>query len=76
MSNPNIKPIKVDVKAGETKAFCMCGKSQNFPSCDGCHKGTSFVPKIEKFTEDKTVYICRCGKSSNLPYCDGTHAKL
>ena len=32
------EPFKVEIKAGEMKAFCMCGQSKNGPFCDGSHK--------------------------------------
>ena len=43
MSNPVIadnKPKKVSLKKGEEYAFCVCGRSNNQPFCDGSHKGT------------------------------------
>ncbi|MBF0244290.1 MAG: CDGSH iron-sulfur domain-containing protein [Planctomycetes bacterium] len=65
--------LKYEVKAGETKAFCMCGKTANFPLCDGSHVGTGKKPFIETFTDDKIVSICRCSRSQKLPRCDGSH---
>lgn len=70
------EPFAVEVKAGETKAFCMCGLSKNGPFCDGSHVTTDKTPEVVKFEEDKTVYICGCQQSNNRPYCDGTHKTL
>ena len=67
------EPFAVDVKAGETKAFCTCGLSKTGPYCDGSHKTTDMQPHVETFSEDKTVYVCGCQKSGNRPYCDGSH---
>jgi glutamate synthase domain-containing protein 2 len=70
------KPFAIEIKTGETKAFCMCGLSQNGPFCDGSHKTTDITPNVVTFDEDKTVYACGCGQSANRPYCDGTHGKI
>lgn len=70
------KPYRVDVKAGQTVAYCACGFSENPPFCDGAHESYGLSPMIEKFDEDKTVSFCGCHKSGNRPFCDGTHAKL
>lgn len=75
MSGWQDKPFAVDVKAGETKAFCMCGLSKNGPYCDGSHAGSGIKPKVTKFEEDKKVYVCGCRQSKNLPLCDGSHNK-
>ncbi|MEE9574769.1 MAG: CDGSH iron-sulfur domain-containing protein, partial [Gammaproteobacteria bacterium] len=29
------EPFAIDVKVGDTKAFCACGLSKNGPYCDG-----------------------------------------
>ncbi len=70
------EPFKVEMKAGEMKAFCRCGKSQNAPFCDGSHKGTEVEPERIKAEEDKTLFICGCQQSGKLPFCDGTHKSL
>lgn len=69
-------PFEIDVKAGETKAFCMCGLSKNGPFCDGSHKTTDFTPKVVRFDKGKTVFACGCQQSGNRPYCDGSHNKI
>jgi CDGSH-type Zn-finger protein len=66
-------PFKIEVKAGETKAFCMCGLSMTPPFCDGSHKTTDITPKIETFHKDKKIYACGCAQSARRPYCDGSH---
>ena len=69
-------PHKVDVKAGETKAICACGKSKNKGLCDGSHaKDKHPGPKVMKFDKDQSLYVCACGKTSNSPNCDGSHKK-
>ena len=69
-------PFAIDVKAGDTKAFCLCGLSKNGPFCDGSHKATNITPKVVTFDEDKTVYACGCKQSKQRPYCDGSHKNL
>ena len=67
------EPFVVGVKAGDTKAFCLCNLSKNGPYCDGSHKITDMLPYVETFPDEKTVYVCGCQKSGNRPYCDGSH---
>jgi len=76
MSGWQYEPFVVEVKAGEIKAFCMCGLSKTGPFCDGSHVTTDKLPEIVTFEEDKTVYVCGCQQSGNRPYCDGTHMTL
>ena len=44
MARWQMEPFAIDVKIGDTKAFCACGLSKNGPYCDGSHKGSEFVP--------------------------------
>ncbi len=67
------EPFKIEVKAGDKKSFCRCGKTKNPPYCDGSHKGTSVEPYRETFDKDRTVSICGCASSKIMPYCDGSH---
>lgn len=79
MDKPTIAgkaPLPVELKAGETYAWCSCGESSNQPLCDGSHKGTSFVPKVFKAEKDQTAYMCTCKLTSNPGMCDGTHKNL
>eukprot|EP00290_Baffinella_frigidus_P014135 CAMPEP_0180140896 /NCGR_PEP_ID=MMETSP0986-20121125/14533_1 /TAXON_ID=697907 /ORGANISM="non described non described, Strain CCMP2293" /LENGTH=114 /DNA_ID=CAMNT_0022083541 /DNA_START=19 /DNA_END=363 /DNA_ORIENTATION=- len=69
---------------GETKHFCMCRESKNFPYCDGSHveinenTGSKFAPVVFKneSEEEVTKYVCMCGHSQKSPFCDGSHKKL
>ncbi|MDG1859889.1 MAG: CDGSH iron-sulfur domain-containing protein, partial [Emcibacteraceae bacterium] len=70
------KPFKIDVKAGDTKAYCMCGLSKNGPFCDGSHASTDITPNVVSYDEDKAVFACGCKQSGNRPYCDGSHTKI
>jgi len=71
-------PYKIDVKKGQSLAFCACNKTGNPPYCDGSHarENTGKNPFIVTFEEDKKILACGCQLSSNRPYCDGTHADL
>ena len=40
------RPVVMNIKAGETIAYCMCGLSKDGPVCDGTHKGTSITPQV------------------------------
>lgn len=76
MSGWQGKPFVVRCKAGEVKAYCMCGLSNTGPFCDGSHKMTDQKPDVVKYTEDTRVFVCGCQQSSDRPYCDGTHNKI
>ncbi len=67
------RPYRISGKAGETKLFCACGKTNNPPYCDGSHKCSGKEPYKVTFEKDMTISICGCGKSKTLPYCDGSH---
>ncbi|HWP94471.1 MAG TPA: CDGSH iron-sulfur domain-containing protein [Gammaproteobacteria bacterium] len=69
-------PFAVDVTAGQTYAWCRCGRSRSQPFCDGSHRGTDFKPV--RFTADKTgkVWLCGCKRTNHAPFCDGTHKTL
>lgn len=72
------KPVKVELKAGETYAWCECGLSRNQPFCDGSHSTTSIKPKVFKATEEEAgaAFLCQCKATGDAPFCDGTHTKL
>jgi len=79
MSKPVIsdnKPIKVSLVAGEEQYFCVCGRSNNQPFCDGSHKGTDFKPKAFTAEESGDAYLCACKHTGNTPYCDGSHKQF
>ncbi len=65
-------PAEIKEEPG-TKYYCACGKSNNFPYCDGSHEGTGVEPKEETVTEGRSIWVCKCGKSGNMPFCDGAH---
>ena len=50
-----LSPIRCELKAGETYAYCQCGFSQKAPFCDGSHKGTGIGPKMFTVEEDRTA---------------------
>ena len=73
MANFVNTPLKIFLKAEVKHAYCACGKSKEFPLCDGTHRGSDKKP-IKFFLEvDKEVFLCQCGKSKTLPFCDGSH---
>lgn len=70
------KPIRVDLEANKTYAWCSCGKSSNQPWCDGSHKGTSFSPYLFQVEPGKTAGMCTCKHTKNPGFCDGSHKNL
>ena len=54
------RPVVMNLKAGETIAYCMCGLSKDGPVCDGTHKGTSITPQVEKYGADSRISACGC----------------
>jgi CDGSH iron-sulfur domain-containing protein 3 len=71
-------PIIVDLKAGQTYAWCSCGFSAKQPFCDGSHRNADTELKSVKYTadEDKKVAFCGCKQTKNAPICDGSHQAL
>ena len=70
------KPARVNLSTDQEYYFCVCGRSQNQPFCDGSHAGTGFEPL--GFTPQKAgeAFLCNCKHSGNLPYCDGSHNRF
>lgn len=66
-------PIKVELEAGGTYAYCTCGQSSKQPFCDGSHSGTEFRPKVFKAEKDGAHFLCACKTTGNAPFCDGSH---
>ncbi|XP_006833726.1 PREDICTED: CDGSH iron-sulfur domain-containing protein 3, mitochondrial [Chrysochloris asiatica] len=68
-------PIKVELVAGTTYKWCVCGRSKNQPFCDGSHffQRTGLSPLKFKVQETRTVALCTCKATQRPPYCDGTH---
>ena len=69
-------PIEFEVEKGKSYAWCVCGKSNKQPFCDGSHKGTDFSPIIVDNEKEGNIAWCGCKATGNSPYCDGTHSKL
>lgn len=69
------KPYVMDMQAGNY-AWCACGKSNNQPFCDGSHKGSEFVPVMQKIEAPKKAAWCGCKHTKTSPFCDGSHTKL
>ena len=79
MTHPIIsdnKPAKVDLEKDSEYYFCVCGRSEKQPFCDGSHAGTSFKPRAFKADEDGSAYLCACKHTNNPPYCDGSHKQF
>ena len=38
-------PAMVELEAGKTYFWCVCGRSKSQPFCDGSHAGTGLTPK-------------------------------
>ncbi|XP_048223211.1 CDGSH iron-sulfur domain-containing protein 3, mitochondrial [Perognathus longimembris pacificus] len=68
-------PIKVELVAGKTYRWCVCGRSKKQPFCDGSHffQLTGLFPLKFKAQETRTVALCTCKATKKPPYCDGTH---
>lgn len=69
-------PCGVDLEAGQVKFWCVCGRSQSQPYCDGSHKGTDFTPLRVEIDKTGRYFLCACKHTGNPPFCDGTHNKL
>jgi len=44
LTNFQDTPLKTTVKAGKKFAYCTCGHSNIFPSCDGSHRAYGGKP--------------------------------
>ncbi|XP_010340123.1 CDGSH iron-sulfur domain-containing protein 3, mitochondrial isoform X2 [Saimiri boliviensis] len=58
-------PIKVELVAGKTYRWCVCGRSKK--------QRTGLSPLKFKAQETRTVALCTCKATQRPPYCDGTH---
>lgn len=70
------KPKKVMLEQGEEYHFCVCGRSNRQPFCDGSHVGSTFKPKTFIAEESGETYLCACKHTANVPFCDGTHKQF
>ncbi len=73
---PQKSPYAVEVEAGKSYFWCVCGQSSKQPFCDGSHKGSGFSPVKWEASESRTVYFCGCKHSASQPLCDGAHKQL
>ena len=62
--------------AGQTYAWCACGRSSNQPGCDGSHQVTSITPHVFVADSSETKALCMCKQTKNPPFCDGSHLSL
>lgn len=79
MSKPVIArkaPYPVEVEAGKTYYWCVCGRSAGQPFCDGSHKGTGFAPVAHTPEKSGRLYFCGCKATGGPPLCDGSHKTL
>ncbi|MDY6979029.1 MAG: glutamate synthase-related protein [Pseudomonadota bacterium] len=67
------KPAKVNLSTEQEYYFCVCGRSQSQPFCDGSHAVTGFEPLAFRPQKEGEAFLCNCKHSGNLPYCDGSH---
>ena len=70
------KPARVALEKDRKYYFCMCGRSNNQPFCDGSHKGSECSPMAFVCDASKDYYLCQCKHSGNKPYCDGSHKQF
>lgn len=69
-------PYPVEVEAGKTYFWCVCGRSAKQPFCDGAHSGTDFAPLKYEAEKDGKLFFCGCKATGKQPFCDGAHNKL
>lgn len=80
MSQPPViaqkAPYPVEVEAGKSYFWCVCGRSARQPFCDGSHKDTGLAPMKWDCTETGRKFFCGCKHTEKAPFCDGTHGRL
>jgi CDGSH-type Zn-finger protein len=69
-------PYPVDVEAGKTYWWCVCGRSKSQPFCDGSHQAFGLSPLEYTATATTKVWFCGCKATNKKPLCDGTHKTL
>ena len=72
-ASPKNSPYMMELEPGNY-AWCSCGRAANQPFCDGSHRGSEFLPVVQKFEEKTTVAWCGCKKTAGAPFCDGSHS--
>jgi CDGSH-type Zn-finger protein len=65
-------PIKVQLVAGVKHALCTCGRSADYPLCDGTHRGSEARPCKFVAARTEELWYCTCGQSASFPACDGS----
>lgn len=68
-------PFPVELEAGQRIFWCVCGRSENQPFCDGSHKGTGISPVRYTPEANQKAFLCGCKQTQNPPFCDGSHNK-
>ena len=81
MSNEEVhiagrSPAAIELEPGKKYAFCVCGRSQGQPFCDGSHKETPFTLHVFTAESSENKWFCMCKHTKNVPYCDSTHKTL
>jgi CDGSH-type Zn-finger protein len=69
-------PYEVQLEAGKSYWWCVCGRSASQPFCDGSHKGTGLAPLEYTPETDGAAWFCGCKHTGSKPMCDGTHNRL
>lgn len=69
-------PYPVEVEAGKTYFWCVCGRSAKQPFCDGAHSGTGLAPLKYEAEKSGKLFFCGCKSTAKEPFCDGAHNKL
>jgi CDGSH-type Zn-finger protein len=69
-------PIPVEVEAGKTYWWCVCGRSKRQPFCDGSHKGSEFQPLSWTADAAGRKFFCACKQTNGQPFCDGSHKQV
>jgi len=70
---PADRPYKAQVTEGEMVFWCVCGRSQAQPYCDGSHRGTAHRPLRYLPPASLVVALCGCKQTKQPPFCDGSH---
>jgi CDGSH-type Zn-finger protein len=67
------RPYRTQVTAGEMVFWCVCGRSEAQPYCDGSHRGTVHRPLRYMPSATLVVALCGCKQTKQPPFCDGSH---